>query len=191
MLRGLYAWVMRLSASPRAPFALAMIAVAESSFFPIPPDVMLVPMVLTRPERTWRYAAICAASSVIGGIGGYAIGYGLAPFAHWLLDLTGLGGAEIWLRALFAKWGLGVILIGLLPIPYKLLTIVSGLAHFTFWKFLVASSVIRSVRFFGVAGLVKKFGPTVLPVIERRLALVAVVVAVLAATVLLGVKLLH
>ena len=191
MLRGLYAWVMRLSASPRAPFALAMIAVAESSFFPIPPDVMLVPMVLTRPERTWRYAAICAASSVIGGIGGYAIGYGLAPLAHWILEATGLGAAEVWLRALFAKWGLGVVLIGLLPIPYKLLTIVSGLAHFTFWKFVVASSIIRSVRFFGVAALVKKFGPTILPLIERRLVLVTLIVIAVAAFVLLGVKLLH
>lgn len=191
MLRGLYEWVMRLSASPRAPVALALIAVAESSFFPIPPDVMLVPMVLTRPERTWRYAAICAASSIIGGIGGYLIGYGLAPFAHWLLVVTGLGDAEVWLRAEFAKWGLGVILLGLLPIPFKLLTIVSGLAHFTFWKFMVAATVIRSVRFFGVAGLVKKFGPTMLPVIERRLALVSGIVVVIAAIVLLGVKLLH
>lgn len=191
MLRGLYDWVMRLSASPRAPAALSAIAVAESSFFPIPPDVMLIPMVLARPERTWRYAAICAGSSILGGVGGYLIGYGLAPLAHWLLDATGLGDAELWLRAKFAEWGLGVILLGLLPIPFKLLTIVSGLAHFTFWKFMVAATVIRSVRFFGVAGLVKRFGPTILPVIERRLAMVSMVVIGAAAIVLLGVRLLH
>jgi len=191
MLRGLYAWMMRMAASPRAPYALALIALAESSFFPIPPDVMLAPMVLTRPERTWRYAGICAASSVIGGIGGYMIGYGLAPVAHWILAATGMANAEIWLRAEFAKWGLGVILLGLLPIPYKLLTIVSGLAHFTFWKFIVASSVIRSVRFFGVAALVKKFGPAMLPVIERRLALVTGIVAIAAIALLVGLKLLH
>lgn len=192
MLRGLYAWVMQLSGSRHAPAALAAIAFAESAFFPIPPDVLLAPMVLARPERTWRYAAICAGSSIIGGMLGYAIGYGLAPVARWILDLFGLVGAETALRAQFAKWGVGVILVqGLLPVPYKLLTIASGLAHFTFWKFVAASTLTRSARFFGVAALVKRFGPTIMPVIEKRMALVAAIVVAALAAAFVALRLAH
>ena len=192
MLRRLYDWVMRLSASRHAPLALFAIAFAESSFFPIPPDTMLAPMVLTRPQNTWRYAAICAAGSIIGGMLGYAIGYGLAPVGHWLLAVTGHAGGEAHLRAQFAKWGVWVILLqGLLPVPYKLITITTGLAHFTLWKFVAASCVTRGARFFGVAALVKRFGPALLPVIERRLALAAGVVVVLVAAVLIALRFLH
>jgi membrane protein YqaA with SNARE-associated domain len=192
MLRRLYAWLMRLSASRHAPLALAAIAFAESSFFPIPPDVLLAPMVLARPERAWRYAAICAASSVIGGLVGYAIGYGLAPVGHWLLAVTGNPGGEVPLRAAFAKWGVWVILLqGLLPIPYKLLTIASGMAHFALWKFVGASMVVRGTRFFGVAAIVKRFGPAMLPVIQRRLALVTLAVVVLVVAVVVAVHYLH
>jgi membrane protein YqaA with SNARE-associated domain len=146
-------------------------------------------MVLTRPERAWRYAAICAAGSVIGGVAGYAIGYCLAPVGHWLLAAMGQAGGEVSLRAAFARWGVGVILLqGLLPIPYKLLTITSGLAHFTLWKFVAASIVVRSTRFFGVAALVKRFGPAVLPIFQRRLALVTVAIVVLAVAVVAAVR---
>ena len=192
MLRRLYAWMMRLSASRHAALALAALAFAESSFFPIPPDVLLAPMVLTRPERTWRYAAICAAASVAGGLAGYAIGYGLAPVGHWLLSVTGHPGGEVSLRAAFARWGVGVILLqGLLPIPYKLLTITSGLAHFTLWKFVAASIVVRNARFFGVAAVVKRFGPAMLPIIERRLALAAGVAVAVVVIALIAARLLH
>ena len=192
MLRRLYAWTMRLSASRHAALALAALAFAESSFFPIPPDVLLAPMVLTRPERTWRYAAICAAASVAGGLAGYAIGYSLAPVGEWLLSVTGHPGGEVSLRAAFARWGVGVILLqGLLPIPYKLLTITSGLAHFALWKFVAASIVVRSARFFGVAAIVKRFGPAMLPIIERRLALAAGVAAAAVVIALIAARLLH
>ncbi len=192
MPRRLYAWMMRLAASPRAALALAALAFAESSFFPIPPDVLLAPMVLTRPERAWRYAAICAGASVIGGLGGYAIGYSLAPVGQWVLAVMGDAGGEASLRAGFARWGAGVILLqGLLPIPYKLLTITSGLAHFTLWKFIAASIVVRGVRFFGVTAIVKRFGPAMLPVIERRLALIAGAAAVLIILALVAARLLH
>jgi len=192
MLRRLYDWVMRLSASRHATLALAAVAFAESSFFPIPADVLLAPMVLARPERAWVNAAVCAGGSVIGGLAGYAIGYTLAPVGHWLLNLTGFGANEAGLRAGFARWGMAVILLqGLLPIPYKLLTITSGLAHLPLWKFVTASIVVRSVRFFGVTALIKRFGPAMLPVIERRLAWVAGAVVVLIALALLAMRLLH
>ena len=191
MLKGLYDWVMRLSGSRHAGLALACIAFAESSFFPVPPDVMLAPMVLARPERTWRYAAICAAASVVGGMLGYLIGYALEPVGKAILAFFGETGGIAVLRQQFAKYGVAVILIqGLLPIPYKLLTIASGLAHFTFWQFVAASAVTRSARFFGVAALVKRFGPGLLPVIEKRLMLVGGGVLVLAVVVFVGVKLL-
>ncbi len=192
MLRRLYDWVMRLSASRHAGWALLAVAFAESSFFPVPPDTMLAPMVLARPENTWRYAGICAAGSIIGGMLGYAIGYSIAPVGHWLLAVTGHAGGEGPLRAQFAQWGVWVILLqGLLPVPYKLITITTGLAHFPLWKFVAASCVTRSTRFFGVAALVRRFGPTLLPIIERRLALMAGIAVALVVAVLVAVKLLH
>jgi membrane protein YqaA with SNARE-associated domain len=180
MLRRLYAWVMRLAASRHASLALFCIAFAESSFFPIPPDSMLVPMVLANPRNAWRNAALCTAGSVIGGMLGYAIGFNLEPVAHWILALTGHPDAEIPIRAAFNKYGVAVILLGLLPVlPYKLITITTGLVHFSLWQFVLASCVTRSTRFFGVTALVKRFGPGLLPIIERRLALVGGVVAAL------------
>jgi membrane protein YqaA with SNARE-associated domain len=191
MLRGLYDRVMRLSGSPHAVFALFAIAFAESSFFPVPPDVMLAPMVLARPEKTWRYALVCTAGSVIGGMLGYAIGYTLAPVGHWLLTISGLPGGEAALRSGFAKWGVGIILLqGLLPVPYKLVTITTGLAHFTLWQFALASCVTRGVRFFGVSALVRRFGPGLLPIIERRLVMVSSIVVVAAVAVYVGVRVL-
>jgi membrane protein YqaA with SNARE-associated domain len=191
MLRRLYDQVMRLSASPRAPAALFAIAFAESSFFPIPPDTLLAPMVLARPANAWRYAAICTAGSVIGGLLGYAIGFSLEPIGRWLLAMSGHPGGEAALRAGFAKWGVGVILLqGLLPVPYKLVTITCGLAHFPLWEMVAASCVTRSARFFGVTALVKRFGPALLPVIERRLALAAGAVVAVIALAVVGLRLL-
>jgi membrane protein YqaA with SNARE-associated domain len=180
---------MRLSGSRHAGFALFAIAFAESSFFPIPPDTLLAPMVLSRPELTWRYAAICTAGSIIGGMLGYAIGFSLEPVGHWLLAVTGHAGGEAQLRAGFAKWGVGVILLqGMLPVPYKLVTITTGLAHFSLWQFVAASCATRGARFFGVSALVKRFGPAMLPAIEKRLVLVSSLVAVAVILVIVAVK---
>jgi membrane protein YqaA with SNARE-associated domain len=190
MLKGLYERVMRLSGSRHAHFALFAVAFAESSFFPVPPDVMLVPMVLSRPDRTWRNAAICTAGSVIGGMLGYAIGFTLQPLGHALLAMTGGGGFEAVFKRNFDKYGVFFILAqGLVPLPYKLLTITTGLFHFSLWQFVLASCLTRSVRFFGVAALVRRFGPGLLPMIERRLLLVTsiVVVLIIIALVALGI----
>jgi membrane protein YqaA with SNARE-associated domain len=123
---------------------------------------------------------------------GYYIGYALEPVAHWILALTGHPNAEVPIQAMFAKYGVAVILLGLVPVlPYKLITITTGLAHFVLWQFVLASCVTRSTRFFGVTFLVKRFGPTLLPVIEKRLTLVAIIVAVVVLLIFVALKLLR
>ncbi|MBI1407374.1 MAG: DedA family protein [Caulobacter sp.] len=183
MLRKLYDWVMGLAGSRHAPTALFAISFAESSFFPIPPDVMLAPMVLKRPDRAWFYAGLCTLASVLGGVLGYAIGYFLQDFGQWLMAVTGHAGGLEQFKCWYDRYGVWVILAkGVTPIPYKLVTIASGLAQFSFVMFIVASVVTRAARFFLVAGVIKIFGPAMLPVIERRLALIAgVAIALLVA----------
>lgn len=188
MLRRLYDSLMALAASPRAPLWLAVVSFAESSVFPAPPDLMLGPMVLAKPEHAWRNAAICTAASVAGGVLGYAIGYFLQPVGMWILTLTGHADGLAAFQKWFADWGLWVILIkGLTPIPYKLVTIASGLAQFSFPMFVAASVVTRGARFFLVAGLLKAFGPPIQAFVEKRLTLVTSVVA---AIIVVGVLLL-
>lgn len=185
MLRRMYDAVMRLSASRHAPSALFVVSFTESSFFPIPPDVMLAPMVLARPYKAWTYATICTVASVLGGLFGYAIGYFLEPVGMWMLSLLGKAETFEASKALFQQHGALIILIkGLTPIPFKLITIASGIFAFNLPLFIFLCVVTRGARFFLVAYVVKTFGPAMLPVIERRLALfgglaVAAVVAFL------------
>ena len=170
---------MALAASPNAGWWLAVIAFAEASFFPIPPDALLVPMALARPRSAWRFAAICTAASVIGGAFGYMIGFELFNLvARPILDLYGYGSAYAAFQAKFQEYGLWIILIkGLTPIPYKIVTIAAGAARFDFWLFMMASVLTRGVRFFMVATLLHFFGDTVRDFIEQRLTLVTSVLA--------------
>ena len=174
MLRRFYNRVLRLAASPRAPLWLALVSFAESSFFPVPPDALLVPMILARPDRAWRLAAICTVASVGGGMLGYLIGYAFydavaLPLIHFY-HLEAKADAFV---AGFQQYGLWIILIkGLTPIPYKIVTITSGLAHYDFALFVAASAVTRGARFFIVAALLRRFGEPVREFIERRLTLV-------------------
>lgn len=177
VLRKLYNSLIKLAAGRHAEAALAAVSFAEASFFPLPPDIMLIPMVLARPERAWRTAAICSLASVVGGFLGYAIGYYFQPLGHWILTLFGHPNGLEEFRAFFAKWGVAVIFIkGLTPIPYKLVTIAAGLAQFSLLWFFVASAVTRSLRFFVVAGLVKHFGPEITEMMEKRFYLVSSIV---------------
>lgn len=171
MLKQFYQKLRDLAASDRAEPALAVVSFAEASFFPLPPDIMLIPMVTTRPERAWRSAAIATIMSVLGGILGYFIGMFLMDgIGKPLLDFYGYGDKLAAYNASFEKWGLMIILIkGLTPIPFKLVTIASGLAHFNLAIFIAASVVTRGARFFLVAALAKKFGPTIEPFIEKQL----------------------
>ena len=192
MLRRLYDRLMALAASRHAPFWLAAVSFAESSFFPAPPDLMLAPMVLARPDRAWLNAAICTAASVIGGMLGYAIGDFAAPFAGKLLALMGQGHALSGFQDLYARVGVWVILIkGLTPVPYKLVTIASGLAHFNFGVFVAASIATRGARFFLVAGLLKFYGPPIQEFVEKRLTLVTTLVAIAVVIALVGLKLIE
>jgi membrane protein YqaA with SNARE-associated domain len=180
MMQRAYAWTMRTAAHDRAPQALFWVSFAESSFFPIPPDVMLIPMVLAQRAKAWLYAAIAAVGSVLGGIVGYAIGFFLfETLGRWLIALYGLERQFEVYRAGYADWGLLIILLkGLTPIPYKLVTIASGAFAFDIWVFIAASIVTRAGRFFMVAGLLYWLGEPIREFIERRLTLVTTVFVV-------------
>jgi membrane protein YqaA with SNARE-associated domain len=180
MLRSAYHRTLALAASPRAGWWLAAVAFAEASFFPIPPDVLLIPMALARPDRAWRLALICTIGSVCGGALGYFIGYAVFnQLARPVIEFYGYGGKFAAFQAMYANWGLWVILIkGLTPIPYKIVTIASGAAGFNFWMFMAASAVTRGARFFIVATLLHFWGEPVKDFIERRLTLVTTTVAV-------------
>jgi membrane protein YqaA with SNARE-associated domain len=167
MMQRLYDWMMAKARSRGAPQALFWVSFIESSFFPIPPDAMLVPMVLARPERAWRIAAVCTAASVLGGLLGYAIGY-YAYEAFGSLIVSAGDYAKY--RAAYDQWGLWVILVkGLTPIPYKLVTIASGLAHFDLTVFFFASIATRGARFFLVAALLRAYGEPIRDFIEKYL----------------------
>ncbi len=189
MLRRLYDWVMGLAASRHAPIALFAVSFAESSFFPIPPDVMLAPMVMARRERAYIYAAICTVASVLGGLLGYAIGYYLTPIGLWLLALLGHADGQAAFQAWYEQWGLWVILIkGLTPIPYKLVTITSGLAHFSLPVFIGASIATRGARFMLTAFLLKRYGAVVQEQIEKRLMLFTVIGVVVLVAIILAIR---
>jgi membrane protein YqaA with SNARE-associated domain len=174
MLRRLYDWTMGLAARRQALTWLGVVSFLESSFFPIPPDVMLVPMVLAQRERWIRIATVCTVTSVVGGFFGYAIGLFLFESVGLLiLKAYGLASRFEELRVLFDQWGAWIILIkGLTPIPYKLITIAAGLFKFDLATFAICSIVTRGARFFLVAGLLYWIGEPIREFIERRLTLV-------------------
>ena len=180
MLRKLYARVMALAASPNAAWWLALIAFAESSFFPIPPDALLVPMALARPRSAWKFAVICTMASVVGGALGYLIGFAVFDqVARPILNVYGYGAAYAAFQAKFQEYGLWIILVkGLTPIPYKIVTIAAGAARFDFWLFMMASVLTRGLRFFLVATLLHFFGDAVRHFIEKRLTLVTSALAI-------------
>lgn len=176
MLRPLYNWTMRLAEGPRAIRALGAISFAESSFFPIPPDVVLVPVVLANRDKAFQIAAWCTLTSVLGGIFGYLIGALLFDtVGQWLISLYGYADKVEDFRAWYQEDGAWVILIkGFTPIPYKLVTIASGMAGYDFFWFVVLSVITRGARFFIIAGLLKVYGEPIRHFIEKRLELVTV-----------------
>ena len=188
MLRRIYERVLALAGSPRAPLWLALVSFAESSFFPVPPDALLLPMVLARPGSAFRFATICTVASVAGGALGYWIGATLydqvaAPLVRFYHYEAGMRSFQDG----FAANGAWIILLkGLTPIPYKIVTITAGLAHFDFATFMTASVITRGGRFFLVAWLARQFGAPVQAFIEKRLMLVTTLIAL---AVVLGIVL--
>jgi len=185
MLRRIYDWCVAAADKPYALWVLGAVSFAESSFFPVPPDIMLLPMSLARPRRAWLFATLCTAASVAGGVLGYAIGAVLYDsVGQWLINLYGLSDKVEAFRASYAEWGAWIIIgKGLTPIPYKLVTITSGFAGYNIWLFILCSIIARGGRFFGLAILLNRFGDTIRAEIEKRLGLW---VAVLAAVLVLG-----
>lgn len=162
-MKKLYDWTMSLAASPHATWALGAIAFAESSFFPVPPDVILVPMTLAQPKKAWLYATICTIASVAGGALGYAIGaLFFDTIGQWLVSLYGYGSKLESLRQFYAEWGALFILVkGFTPIPYKLVTIVSGLLAYNFPLFILLSFITRGARFFILTAAINHFGDAI------------------------------
>jgi membrane protein YqaA with SNARE-associated domain len=177
VLRALYNWTLKQAAGRHADKGLALIAFSEASVFPIPPDIMLAPMVLAKPKRAYYYATICTLASVAGALAGYMIGYFLTPLGLAILNFFGYQKGLEQFHAFMEQWGVWVILIkGLLPIPFKLVTIASGLAHMNILAFVLSCAATRGARFFLVAWLVKRFGPEITKLIEKRLYLVSGIV---------------
>jgi membrane protein YqaA with SNARE-associated domain len=191
MLRSLYDRMMRLAASPNAPWWLGLLAFCEGIFFPIPPDLMLMPMVLARRERAWLYAGITLVCSVIGGSIGFGIGHLLKDAALWILLHTGLSAksiASVQVQLSGSPWG---YLLLALPIPYKLIAIASGMIPLSYPLFLAASVGIRGARFFLVAWLMRAYGPPIQGFIEKRLALLISAGAIVVVAAVLLLKLVH
>ncbi len=165
---------MGLAAHRRARWALAIIAFAESSFFPVPPDVLLVPMVLADRTKGWQLAAICTVGSVVGGLAGYAIGVlAFEALGQPILEFYGAGDQFDHFRDWYNTWGLLFIFVaGLTPLPYKVFTIASGVTGLGLPVFIAGSVVSRGLRFFAEAALLWYFGPPIRNFIEKNLGLV-------------------
>nr|WP_246399790.1 YqaA family protein [Amaricoccus macauensis] len=165
---------MSLGSSRHAVWALAAVSFIESSVFPIPPDALLIPMIIADRSRAWRLALICTVASVLGGFLGYAIGYyAFSAIGEPLLRFYGISEQYLHLEQLYAKYGAWLIIIkGATPIPFKLVTIASGAFHFPLLIFAVSAMISRGIRFFLIAGLLWKYGEPIRDFIERRLGLV-------------------
>jgi len=173
MLQGLYDWTMGIARHRHAVWGLAAVAFVESSLFPIPPDVLLIPMVIAAPRRAFFLAGVATLASVVGGYLGYAIGYfAFESFGKEVLEFYGVMNRYEALKASYAEWGAWIIILkGMTPIPYKLITIASGALKFNLASFTFASLISRSLRFFLVAALLWRFGEPIRAFIEERLML--------------------
>jgi membrane protein YqaA with SNARE-associated domain len=171
MLRRLYNWCIAAADKPYATWLMGAVSFMESSFFPIPPDAMLIPMSLARPDKAFYYATVCTVTSVAGGVLGYLIGAVLYDSVGlWLIKLYGYGDKVDAFRAAYVEWGGWIILIkGVTPIPYKIVTIASGFAGYNLLMFVLLSCVARGMRFYLAAFLLNRYGAQARAIIEERL----------------------
>ncbi|MDM8517645.1 YqaA family protein [Desulfobacterales bacterium HSG16] len=180
MLRKLYDWVIRWAETPYGAWALFVLAFCESSFFPIPPDVLLIALAIAIPEKALKYAMICSIGSVMGGCLGYLIGWQfMTSIGVKIIDFYGLAGKVDYIRQLFITydaWAIGIA--GFTPIPYKVFTISAGLFKINFAVFIIASAVSRTARFFILGGLIYKYGAKIQGFIDKYFNILAVAFAV-------------
>ncbi|WP_350335467.1 YqaA family protein [Coralliovum pocilloporae] len=192
MLRRLYDWTMALASGKQAPWALGGVSFAESSVFPIPPDILLIPMVLAERRKAVQFAALCTITSVLGGIFGYIIGAFLyEQVAAPILGFYGYQDKFADFADWFAEWGPWIVFTaGITPFPYKVITIASGAVGLAMPVFILASVLSRGIRFFAVAGLLYVFGPPIKDFIEKRLGLVFTIFVICLVGGFLAIKLL-
>jgi len=171
LVRRLYNWTIESASTPKAVWLVTLVSFVESSFFPLPPDLMLIPMILADRTKAWWLAFICTVSSVLGGLVGYAIGYFLFETAGgWIIHTYHLEDAFTRFQTDFQTWGFWIIALkGLTPIPFKLVTIASGVAGLNLLPFITASIIARSFRFFLLASLLWFFGDWARTFIEKYL----------------------
>lgn len=192
MLRKIYDWCIGAAGKPYATWLMGSVSFVESSFFPVPPDAMLIPMALARPDRAWFYASVCTVTSVAGGVLGYVIGALLYDsIGQWVIQIYGYGEKAEAFREAYRQYGAWIIVLkGLTPIPYKIVTITSGLAAYPIVPFILLSFVARGMRFYLVAFLIYRYGERARAIIEERLgfwvtaALIVLVVGIIAAVYL-------
>jgi membrane protein YqaA with SNARE-associated domain len=173
MLRRIYDYFIAAAGKPHASWLMGAVAFAESSVFPVPPDIMLIPMSLARPDKAWSYATLCTLTSVAGGLLGYFIGAALYDsVGQWLVHLYGYGDKVEAFREAYARYGTWIILLkGMTPIPYKIVTITSGFAGYNVVLFVVFSIIARGMRFYLLAFLLSRYGMRARAMIEHRLGL--------------------
>lgn len=181
MIRRLYDWTLSLAEHPRALWALAMVSFIESSFFPIPPDLIMIPMIIATPRKAWLIASVATISSVLGGLFGYFIGAVLFDtIGQQIFDFYGKSDAVAEFNAVFNEYGaMAVFVAGVTFLPYKVVTIMSGWAGLSIPVFIVASIAARALRFFIVAALLYKFGAPIRVFIEKYLGILFVLFVVL------------
>ena len=181
MLKRLYDWVLHWADTPYGGWALFLLAFSESSFFPIPPDILLIALAVGRPGKSLKYAAICTVGSILGGVAGYLIGWQfMATVGERIVDFYGLTDKVAYIETLYRHydaWAVGIA--GFTPIPYKVFTITAGAFKINFFVFLMASTVSRAARFFIVGVLIYIFGPKIQAFIDKYFNLLAVVFTVL------------
>lgn len=188
IVKRIYDWVLSWSESRWGALALFVLAFAESSFFPIPPDVLLIALCLGAVTRSFRYAAICLAGSILGAIGGYSIGYFLwqngageyTALANWFFANVFSQESFLEVKHLYDEWDFWIVFTaGFTPLPYKLFTITGGLFHINFVMFILASIVSRGLRFFLIGGLIWKFGAPIKTFIDKYFNLLAIIFTIL------------
>ena len=190
MLRRLYEWTLNLASHKHALLALAFISFIESSIFPIPPDILLIPIILAMRDRAWFAASVCTAASVIGGITGYGVGFfmyeqigkPILDFYHYTVKFSEF-------QVSYNQWGAwAVFFAGITPFPYKVITILSGMTGLSLPVFIIASIIARGMRFFIIAALLWKYGDAIRAFIERRLGVMFFLLVVLLSVGFAAVK---